>query len=32
MKNISAVLLECTDFNESLGKTRQVSGDISRNE
>lgn len=32
MKNISVVLLECTDFNEILGKTQQVSGDISRNE
>lgn len=26
MKNISVVLLECKDFNESLGKTQQVSG------
>lgn len=26
------MLLECKDFNESLGKTQQVSGDISRNE
>lgn len=32
MKNITAVLLECKDFNESLGKTQQVPGDISRNE
>lgn len=32
MKNITMVLLECKDFNESLGKTQQVSGDISRNE
>lgn len=32
MKNISVVLLECEDFNESLGKTQQVSGDVSRNE
>lgn len=32
MKNISVVLLECKGFNESLGKTQQVSGDISRNE
>lgn len=32
MKNISVVLLECKDFNESLGKTQQVSGDTSRND
>lgn len=32
MKNITAVLLECKDFNESLGKTQPVPGDISRNE
>lgn len=32
MKNMSMLLLECKDFNESLGKTQQVSGDISRSE
>jgi len=32
MNKSSVVLLECKDFNESLGKTQHVSGDISRNE